>query len=230
MTLEEIIQTYNSVVKVVDKQAQNQEDRAYGGFIREIKGHLQEYITKELVKYTWQKLGGKTDRLEINSKKIKIPIKMEYVNNLKDEEVKKYILDNIDSYYYRLSIDKHVFIDGKFVAGIKCKAYTENAMIKRIMIDFWMLKKLYPDLHCFLFQLESQLGGDYSKLNNITYGSKPTHSIMSYFPEVDLNIFTFLRGERKIDEPIHKYFKELGIEQLKNAVKLLENCLKRFLS
>ncbi len=229
MKLEDIIQTYNSVVKVVDKQAKEQNDRAYGGYIREIKGQLQEYITEELVKYTWEKLGGAKNRLEINSKKIKIPIQLEYVNNLKNEEVRKYILDNIDYYYYGLSVDKHIFIDDKFVVGVECKAYAENAMLKRIMVDFWMLKKFYPDLHCFLFQLESQLGGDYSELNDISYGSKPTHSIMSYFPEVDLNIFTFLKGERKIDKPIHKYFKELKIEQLEKASSLLNLILKRMI-
>ena len=148
---------------------------------------------------------------------------------MKNTEVKNYILDNIESYYYGLSVDKHIFIDGKFVAWIECKAYTENAMLKSIMVDFWMLKKFYPNLYCFLFQLESQLGGDFSELNNITYGSKPSHSIMSYFPEVDLNIFTFLKGERKIDKPIHKYFKELKIEQFEKAVDLLENYLKKFL-
>lgn len=229
MTLEDIINTYNDVVKVVDREAQKQEDRVYGGFIREIKGHLQEYITEELVKYSWQKLGGKNERLVINSKKIKIPINLEYVENLKNKEVKNYILENIDSYYYGLSVDKHIFIDGEFIAGIECKAYAENAMLKRIMVDFWMLKKFYPNLYCFLFQLESQLGGDFSELNEITYGSKPSHSIMSYFPEVELNIFTFLKGERKIDKPIHKYFKELKIEQLKKAVNLLTRYLEQFL-
>ena len=52
---------------------------------------------------------------------------------------------------------------------------------------------------------------------------------MSYFPEVDLNIFTFLKGERKIDKPIHKYFKELKIEQLEKASSLLNLILKRMI-
>ena len=102
-------------------------------------------------------------------------------------------------------------------------------MLKRIMIDFWLLKKFYPDLYCFLFQLESQLGGDYCELRDITYGLKPTHSIMSYFENVNLNIFTFLQGERKIDEPIHKYFKELKIERLEKAVELLSDVLKNMI-
>ena len=48
--INEIIQTYNSVVKVVDGDAKKQRDRAYGGLIRAVKGKLQEHITEELIK------------------------------------------------------------------------------------------------------------------------------------------------------------------------------------
>jgi len=79
--------------------------------------------------------------------------------------------------------------------------------------------------------LESQLGGDYCELKEITFGSKPTHTLMSYFPKVKLNIFTFLSGERRVDEPIHKeeYFKLLEKEQIEKAVSLLANDLKEYL-
>ena len=128
-------------------------------------------------------------------------------------------------------MDKQVYIDDVFVLGIECKAYTENAMIKRILVDFSLLKTIYPDLNCYLFQLESQLGGDYSDLKEITFGSKPTHTLMSYFPEVKLNVFTFLEGERKVDEPIHKkeFFKPLKREQVEKAVTLLAADLKNHL-
>ena len=82
-----------------------------------------------------------------------------------------------------------------------------------------------------MFQLESQLGGDYCELKEITFGSKPTHTLMSYFPEVKLNIVTFLKGERKVDEPIHKeeYFKPLEKIQIEKAVSLLANDLRKYL-
>lgn len=228
-SIEELINDYNSVVKVVDKNAAEDEDRAYGGVIRSVKGKLQEHITEEIIRIAWNNLKGDMNRLEINSKKIKLPIKENYIKSIKNKEVRDYILKNKDHYYYGLSVDKHVFIDNNFVIGIECKAYTENAMIKRILIDFHLLKTLYPNISCYLFQLESQLGGDYSQLPDIVYGSKSTHSIMSYFENVELNIYTFLKGERDINNPIHKNFKPLKKNVLEKAVKLLENDLKQYL-
>ncbi|MCL1946709.1 MAG: restriction endonuclease [Chitinivibrionia bacterium] len=227
-SIEEIIQTYESVVKVVDTDAKNT-SRAYGGYIRATKGKLQEYITEEVVKIAWRNIGGNGERLEINSKKIPIPIKLEYVKNIKSKEVREYIFENIEQYIYGLSVDKHIFIDNIFVVGIECKAYTESAMLKRILVDFHLLKTQFSNISCFLFQLESQLGGDYSQLFEITFGAHSSHSIMSYFEDVDLNIFTFLKGERDINSPIHKNFKPLTRKSVENAVNLLENHLKKFL-
>lgn len=48
--IEELITTYNNVIKVVDKNANEEEDRAYGGVVRSVKGKLQEYITEEIIK------------------------------------------------------------------------------------------------------------------------------------------------------------------------------------
>jgi len=102
-------------------------------------------------------------------------------------------------------------------------------MLKRILVDFHLLKSLYPHISCYLFQLESQLGGDYSELPKTAYGARSTHSIMSYFEDVDLNIFTFLKGERDINSPIHKHFKPLEEKIIKNAVSLVQADLKKYL-
>src|SRR3989338_10821258 len=229
--IDELITTYNSVVKVVDKNANEEEDRAYGGVVRSVKGKLQEHITEETINIAWQSIGGKNSRITINSGKQRIPIQKEYVGQIEDDEVKKYILSNISDYYYALSVDKQVIIDGKFAIGIECKAYTENAMIKRILVDFSLLKTVFPDIICYLFQLESQLGGDYCDLNEVTFGSKSTHTLMSYFPEVKLKIFTFLEGEKKVDKPIHKqeYFKPLEKMQVEKAISLLATDFQKFL-
>jgi len=228
-TIKDIIQTYNSIVKGIDTDASVQTDRAYGGVIRSEKGKLQEYITEAIIRLAWHDLGGVDSRIEINSKKIHIPIQEKYIQHLESEEVRKHIGNKIDDYFYGLSVDKHIFIDRKLIMGIECKAYTENAMIKRILVDFHLLKTKYPNISCYLFQLESQLGGDYSKLTEITNGSISTHSIMSYFEDVDLNIFTFLEGERDVNKPIHKFFKPLEESIIKKAIELLKNDLKKYL-
>jgi hypothetical protein len=229
--IDELITTYNSIVKVVDKNAHEEEDRAYGGVVRSVKGKLQEHITEEIINIAWDSLGGKKERISIDSKKHKIPIQKQYVMNIEDNEVRQYILANIADYFFGLSVDKQIYIDKNLVIGIECKAYTENAMLKRILVDFSLLKTIFPNVTCYLFQLESQLGGDYSDLKEITFGSKSTHTLMSYFPNVKLNIFTFLSGERRVDEPIHKgkYFKPLEKIQIERAVSLLTNDLKKYL-
>ena len=227
-SINEIIQTYTAVLKVADKDAKESE-RAYGGFLRSLKGKLQEYITGEIIKIAWHNLGGDEKRLDVNSKKIRIPIRKPYVERIRDKAVRNHILKNIDDYHYGLSVDKHIFIDGKFIMAIECKAFTENAMIKRILVDFHLLKTVCPNISCFLFQLESQLTGDYSALPKTVYGSVSTHSIMSYFENVDLHIFTLLEGERSITKPIHTFFKPLKYDNVEKAVKLLESYMKGFM-
>ena len=228
--LQEIIQKYDFVIKNLDQEAKDQKERAYGGYVRAKKGELQEYITESLAKIAWESLEGDINQFEINSKKIALPIQQKYVEKIEDQNVKKHIKNNIENYVYKLSVDKHIFIKGRFVIAIECKAFTENAMLKRILVDFDLLQSKHPDLSCYLFQLESQLGGDYSKLKKPTYGSHSTHTIQSYF-SCDLNIITLLPGERKVGNPIHKegYFKPLKIEALKEAVEILKKDMKRFL-
>ncbi|MDK4585906.1 restriction endonuclease [Kingella kingae] len=229
--IQEIINHYNAVMNVMEHDAKEYDEhneRAYGGVVRATKGKLQEFITHKLIEIAWiHELQQAPERLEVNSKKIPIPMLRDYLNKLPDE-VKKHISAHIDDYVYKLSVDKHIFIDGKFVAGIECKAYTENAMLKRILVDFMLLKTKYPELECCLFQLESQLGGDYSELNSVTFGSTSSHSIMSYFENVDLNIFTFIKGERHVDKPINKYFKNLEMDSLKKVVNHLCEILRKY--
>ncbi|GAA7905158.1 hypothetical protein HpMS217_03800 [Helicobacter pylori] len=146
-SIKDIIQVYNSVVKDIDKDALEQHDRAYGGVIRSAKGKLQEYISEEIVKIAWQNIGAKANRLEINSNKIKIPIKDSYIENIANKQVKAYILEHKKDYYYGLSVDKHVFVDNQLVMGIECKAYTENAMLKRIFISL----KLYIQIYLVIY-------------------------------------------------------------------------------
>ena len=184
--LKDLIETYDRVMKVMEHdaaEAMKRDSRAYGGFVRATKGKIQEFLTEKIVRIAWDvELHRPPARLAINSKKIRIPIQMQYVQRLKDRAVRNYVLGNIKKFYYGLSVDKHVFIDGKLVLGVECKAYTENAMLKRILVDFHLLKTKAPDMLCYLFQLESQLGGDYSAGKRNPRGSTSSHTLMSCSP------------------------------------------------
>ena len=110
---------------------------------------------------------------------------------------------DIKKYKIAHGTDIHVYIGGKFKLSVECKAFTENAMLKRILFDAYLLQTKYSELKFLLVQLESMLGGDYKNLTQQGIGSKSSHTLMSYMKSVNLEIITLLSGERKVDKPIH---------------------------
>lgn len=229
--VEDVLKAYNLLVKGIESQANDDPERAYGGIVRAGKGAMVESICRLLVEIAWSELGGDSNRLSFKKETYKLPLNPSYLDRLANNEVSDYIRENIKEYFYLLKEDVHVSIDDKFILAIECKAYTENAMLKRILVDFTLLKELLPDIKCMLFQLESQLGGDYSKVStSITYGSHSTHTLLSYF-NVDLYIVTLLEGERKVDNPIHKpdFYKPLEICTLVKAINTIMEILTPYL-
>jgi len=228
--LDKLINEANAQIRGIEQVAKKDTERAYGGIIRAGKGGLVEFLCKELIKIAWNELGGDENLLSFSSQKVPIPLRKEYISKIKSSEVKKWIKDNYNDFVFNAKVDVHVFVEGKFVLGIECKAYTENAMLKRILVDFTLLKTVYPKMQCALLQLESQLTGDYSQISKkVILGSHSTHTLMSYF-DVDLNIMTLLEGERKVDEPIHmeEFFKPLEKRVIAKTVEKIEDFLKPF--
>lgn len=228
--LNAVIAAYDKLILGIDAEAAESLDRAYGGIIRAGKGSLVESIAAQIVYIAWEAvLGQDARRLTIDKKKIPVKIKDGYENRIKDEKVRAYVTKNKDKLVYKFGTDVQVYIDGELVLPIECKAYTENAMIKRILFDASLMKETKGINKYYLIQLESQLGGDYSQLNDVTYGSPATHALLSHV-DVDLEIITLLSGERKVDKPIHKseYYKSLDIENLKKAVQMIANDLRKY--
>jgi len=229
-SVDDIVKAYEILVKGIEVEANENEERAYGGIIRAGKGKLVESIARHMVDIAWNNLDGRPERLSFEKTTVKIPINKEYIKKLKYKEVRDYISSHIDEYYYGLRTDVHVSIDKQLVMGIECKAYTENAMLKRVLVDFSLLSSVFPKIKCVLLQLESQLTGDYSDpTKTIIYGSPSTHTLLSYFG-VDLNIITLLEGERRVDEPIHnqQYYKSLKKEILELGIGKIEELLREF--
>lgn len=228
--LNTIIAAYDKLVKGIDDQAAMSRDRAYGGIIRAGKGVLVESIATHLVQIAWEDvLHQNRARMEINKKKMPIGINEKYIERIADPRVKEYVVRHRAEFIYKFGTDVQVFVDGRLVLPIECKAYTENAMLKRILFDAELMKEAVGTNTYYLVQLESQLGGDYGELNEVTYGSPATHALLSHC-DVDLKIITLLKGERKVDRPIHKaeFFKELKITELQKAVLLFANDLKSY--
>lgn len=179
-----------------------------GGALRSLKGTLVETIAEEMVLLAWKNVGGKSSRIEIN--KTKCPIQDDKGN------------------CYRLSQDKQVYIDGKFILSIECKAYAEVAMYKRILVDALLLQKYFPEVKFCLFQLESMLGGDYSSAIDHPNGSPSVKVLGYHFPHINMEIMTLLDGERDIKREIHKkqYYKPMRLARLEYALKYFEDILR----
>ena len=193
------------------------------------RGKFVEFTCETLVREAWKLVGGDDNKLRFDTTKYPLKIKQSYLKRF-SPELKTYIESNKDK-YYKIKVDRHVFIDDSFVMGIECKSYAENAMLKRIMVDFLFLKETQPNsILCVLLQLESMLGGDYDKARESVNGSPSSHSIMSKFPNVDLHILTLLEGERDPEKPIFKqgFKKDLKRENVEYAVEKLKALLAKF--
>lgn len=225
-----LISAYNKLVKGIDDAAAASNDRAYGGIIRAGKGELVESIAANLVEIAWTEiLHQKPSRMEINKKKMPIGISDDYIARISDPKVRAYVQAHRSSLVYKFGTDVQVYIDKRLVLPIECKAYSENAMLKRILFDAELMKEAVGTDTYYLVQLESQLGGDYSELNDVTYGSPATHALLSHV-DVELKIITLLKGERKVDRPIHKaeFYKELTMSELHKAVNIFADALKKY--
>lgn len=224
----ECIEHYESVVRGVEAEAASRDGRAYGGVIRSGKGTLVEDIAKRMLLAAWIGSGKDRGRLAFNlHKKYDIPIQPEYARNIPDAEIRGEILARIKEYKIKHGTDIHVYADKEFVLSVECKAYAENAMLKRILFDAYLLQTRFPGLRFALVQLESMLGGDYSDLPPKPRGSKPSHTLMSYMDAVDLQIITLLKGERDVKRPIHKaeFYKKLTKSGVENGIAVLAKML-----
>lgn len=229
---EEIIAYYNGLLTGLEESAR-QSERAYGGYLRAFKGELVEYIAKQLVELAWASiLKQEKSRLKIDKKKIPVYLtdKYDYISHIENRDVRKFLYDNKENIAYKFGTDVQVYVDNQLVLPIECKAYTENAMLKRIIFDAELMREVKGCKKYFLLQLESQLGGDYSSLNDTTYGSPATHALLSH-AETEIEIITLLKGERNVDKPIHKpeYFKELEYGQLVKAATIFAESLSPYI-
>lgn len=230
---EALIRYYSQSVLEAENEVDQADGRAPGGVLRGKKGKLVEDMANHIILLAWKKAGGDLKRLTINKPRRSYPVHIlpEYIERL-PFEIQQRIRSRKKEYFYRTQVDKLIFVDDALVIGVECKAYTENAMLKRILVDFHLLKSLHPELVCSLLQLESQLGGDYANPPDSAppSGSPSTHTLMSHFPSVDLNIVTLLDGERKVKRPIHKkeFFKEMRPARLKQGIERFSELLSRF--
>ena len=221
--LDECIADYDSAIRGISPNAP-------GGTVRGVKGAMTERIVRILLRAAWLSAGKIEERLQFNlHSKYDIPIRREYVEKIADAELRREMLENLGKYKIRHGTDIHVYIDKAFVLSVECKAFTENAMLKRILFDAFLLGTRFPNLRFALVQLENQMGGDYgAPAAEAVFGSRQSHTLMSYMDLVDLHIATLLEGDRDAKRPIHKpeFYKPLKRGRLEKAALVLAELLE----
>jgi hypothetical protein len=221
----DICRFFKDEIDRLNSEATNTKTRAKAGVVRAIKGTLVADITEAMVKIAWKSKGGSPYEISFDQKREILCVKEDYIKRQEDRAIRDFLYENRDK-GFGYSVDKHVFIDQKLVLGIECKAYAENAMLKRILADFTLLTQSHPKMNCLLVQLENMLGGDYGNGKEFQLGSMPSHALMSQF-DFDLNIITLLEGDRDVDEPVHdpRYFKPLKEKLVRNAIERIKGLL-----
>ncbi len=95
----------------------------------------------------------------------------------------------------------------------------------------YLLKTLYPDLICCLLQLETFSGGKNTEPSfKSPVANHATYTLMSFFPDVDLQIMTLLEGAREVKRPIHQlgFFKEMKAVYVRHTVDRFSGLLTPF--
>ena len=191
------------------------------GQIRHSKGNLVEEIAKELVFLACDDLKISRSRCRLT----KGPVIIKIVNS---SYVMTRDLSNPDDIECELELDNLLTVDGKLIMDIESKSYTEASMLKRIMMESYMVYQHYPNTAFVVLQLENALDGNYDvDTNGSDTGSGSAHVIMSVFPDVHLNILTLLDGNRSSIKPIHdpKYYKLMNKDKLRKAYSTIRKLI-----
>ncbi len=204
-----------------------------GGSIRGKKGKLVEILAEKIVILTWTKvleqpIGRLTPAPNKKKKAIKLKNVEQYIQRYDGLPIAEIIEAKKSTIKYDFGADLHVFIDKQLVLVIECKAYTESAMLKRLIYDRRILHEFAPNAQYVLLQLESAFSGDFHKCSESSFGSNQYHVFMSR-EESNIEIITLLEGKRDSNNPIHRREnkKELKKEHLIYAVEVLAKILEK---
>ena len=230
--VDRLIKFYNKRIKAMQTGAiaavQRNPRKTIEGQIRSMKGTLVEQFAGEIMKSACMELGISKDRVKIE-RKFKIETNItdpNYIGNL-DDEVAKYVADNIADFVSYLEVDRVLLIDGLLVLGVECKSFTEKTMFTRAVHDAGLLYKYHPNRKYIVLQLENALGGDYAEDKDVYLGSPAAHIAMSDYPHLDIEICTLLNGSRCSNKPIHKrkYFKDMSVYKLNRTLDKFEEAI-----
>lgn len=211
--LNKIIQSADQNVNKIKQETL----RTSGGIKRMAKGNLVEEIYSKVIEFCLNekksklKLINKMGNLPKNTKKIPVlKVSKDYTNlkNLKFTE-------NEMSKGYEDKFDGFIIENNKIKVVLEYKAYSENTMLKRCLVDATIAQTFDRNIKYCLCLLQSQLTQN-DKL--IGYNA---HSLMNFFYEkynINVDILILVKEPRKVNEDIIKKKYGIDYELLKKSI------------
>ena len=219
--LNQIILNAEKKVDVIKKTT----SRASGGIKRMAKGDLVEEIYSRIIKFCLNekksnlKLINKMGNLPKNVKKVPIlKVSQNYINLKNLKFTKKELVTGYEDKFDGFILDNQ---DIKFV--LEYKAYSENTMLKRCLVDASIAQIFDKNINYCLCLLQSHL---YQNERLIGYNA---HSLMDFFYQkfrVNVDILILVKEPRVVNEDIIKKKYQINYELLKNAVNYFLNNFK----
>ncbi len=216
--LNQIILNAEKKVDVIKKTT----SRASGGIKRMAKGDLVEEIYSRIIKFCLNekksnlKLINKMGNLPKNVKKVPIlKVSQNYINLKNLKFTKKELATGYEDKFDGFILDNQ---DIKFV--LEYKAYSENTMLKRCLVDASIAQIFDKNINYCLCLLQSHL---YQNERLIGYNA---HSLMDFFYQkfrVNVDILILVKEPRVVNEDIIKKKYQINYELLKNAVNYFLN-------
>ena len=200
--IEEIKKLYST--NISDCQSLKNEG-SEGGKIRQNKGDMVEEISSMVCRIAIDDLNKEFNKTTI------IRIKKDTVDIFHK---------NDRTVSYQMEIDRLVQIDGKTVGHIESKAYADLSMYKRALFDAYLATEHYPEIECFLFELEKGVADSSDSLKVLN----------SKFPEVVLHKHSLLNQLRSSSREIHDVcnYKELSSQEIEDAILFFKSKLRKF--
>ena len=216
--LNQIILNAEKKVDIIKKKT----SRASGGIKRMAKGDLVEEIYSRIIKFCLNekksnlKLINKMGNLPKNVKKVPIlKVSQNYINLKNLKFTKKELATGYEDKFDGFILDNQ---DIKFV--LEYKAYSENTMLKRCLVDASIAQIFDKNINYCLCLLQSHL---YQNERLIGYNA---HSLMDFFYQkfrVNVDILILVKEPRVVNEDIIKKKYQINYELLKNAVNYFLN-------
>ena len=216
--LNQIILNAEKKVDVIKKTT----SRASGGIKRMAKGDLVEEIYSRIIKFCLNekksnlKLINKMGNLPKNVKKVPIlKVSQNYINLKNLKFTKKELATGYEDKFDGFILDNQ---DIKLV--LEYKAYSENTMLKRCLVDASIAQIFDKNINYCLCLLQSHL---YQNERLIGYNA---HSLMDFFYQkfrVNVDILILVKEPRVVNEDIIKKKYQINYELLKNAVNYFLN-------